>query len=127
MSACFKDFDFGITEFVSVGLYCSWCCCFYIITVAVNFSVIIIIICISNIIVIIVITLALFFCFALFQCYRFVSILPILIIEVEPCTIRNLNNLVPSIGILILYDFQNEICTKKYCELIKAVVEIFSL
>ena len=25
------------------------------------------------------------------------------------------------------YDFQNEICTKKYCELIKAVAEIFSL
>ena len=68
-----------------------------------------------------------FFVLTLFQCYRFVSILPILIIAVEPCTIRNLNNLVPSIGILILYDFQNEICTKKYCELIKAVVEIFSV
>ena len=54
----------------------------------------------------------------------YISILP----KVEPCTTCNLNELVPcSKRILILYDFQNEICTKKYCELIKAVPEIFSL
>ena len=110
-----------------VGLYCRQCCCFYNITVAVNFIDIIIIIGISNIIVIIIIILTLFFSFyPYFNVIITVSILPnilpIFIIEFGPCTIytflyRN----------LILYDLQNEICTKKYCELIKVKAEIFSL
>ena len=103
-------------------------CCFCIFTDNGNF--IVIIICISIIIVIIIIELVLFV-LTLFNVnvnvIVAVSLLPIFIMKVESCTTCTLNDLVPCSKGIESYDFQSEICTKKYCELIKAVAEIFSL
>ena len=126
----FLRFLFWNNRVCFVGLCCCQCCCFYIITVAINFIVIIIFICISNIIVIIIIVLTLFFVLPLFQCYCYCQYITnpyyrsrtLYDVYLErPCTLLQWNL------ILIIYDFQNKICTKKDCELIKAVTKIFSL
>ena len=76
---------------------------------------------------IIIITLTLFIC--LFYPYSYailvVSILPRYIIEVEPCSSCTSNDLVPC-SLFHRIEPQNEICAKKYCELIAVVVEILS-
>ena len=74
-----------------------------LLNVAVNFLAIIIIICISDIIIIIIIIIIIVILLSLYPYLNFiviVSILPIIIIEVEPCTTCTLNDFVfCSIGI----------------------------
>ena len=76
---------------------------------------------------IIIITLTLFIClfYPYFYAILVVSILPRYIIEVEPCTSCTSNDLVPC-SLFHRIEPQNEICAKKYCELIAVVVEILS-
>ena len=117
MSACFQDYDFGITKFIlSVNIVVSFVdrlLSFNHFLLLLFIAIIIIIIIGINIFIIIIMSLFTDFFNAKFNVFVIAIILPVFNIEVEPCTTCTLSDLVlRSIGIELSTTFKAKFIQK---------------